>query len=53
MSGRLITRIEDRHRWDRLSVSFWFIPLVMAVVAVLLTWALYWVDGRIPNEALE
>ena len=53
MRGRLITRIEDRHRWDRLSVSFWFIPLVMAMVAVLLTWAIYWVDGLIPNEVLE
>ena len=53
MRLRLITRIEDRHRWDRLSVSFWFIPLVMAIGAVLLTWALYWLDGQIPNEPLE
>jgi uncharacterized membrane protein len=53
MRGRLLTRIEDRQRWDRLSVSFWFIPLVMATVSVLLAWAIYWVDGRIPNEVLE
>ena len=33
--------------------ELWFMPLVMAIVAVLLTWAIYWVDGRIPNEVLE
>jgi hypothetical protein len=34
-------------------VSFWFAPLVMSLGAVLLAWAMYWVDGRIPNEVLQ
>jgi uncharacterized membrane protein len=34
-------------------VSFWFAPAVMALLAVLLAWAMYWLDDRIPNEALE
>jgi uncharacterized membrane protein len=34
-------------------VSFWFAPLVMSLGAILLAWTMYWVDVRIPNEALQ
>jgi hypothetical protein len=37
---------------DRLKVSFWFAPAIMALGAVLLAWTMYWVDSLIPNEAL-
>ena len=34
-------------------MSFWFAPALMALGAVLLAWTMYWVDNRIPNEALQ
>jgi uncharacterized membrane protein len=34
-------------------VSFWFASAIMALVAILLAWFMYWLDGRIPNEAFE
>ena len=46
-------RVSARYRWDRLKVSFWFAPLVMSLGAILLAWAMYWVDLRIPNETLQ
>ena len=46
-------RVTARYTWDRLRVSFWFIPAVMAAAAVLLAWLMYWIDSRIPNAALE
>ena len=52
MRTRTVGRAAARYRWDRLKVSFWFAPAVMAVVAVLLAWTMYWLDGIIPNEAL-
>jgi uncharacterized membrane protein len=45
-------RATARYRWDRLKVSFWFAPALMSVVAILLAWAMYGLDNRIPNEAL-
>jgi uncharacterized membrane protein len=42
-----------RRTLDRLRVNLWFTPLVSAMVAVILAWTLAWVDGFIPNEALE
>jgi uncharacterized membrane protein len=33
-------------------VSFWFAPAVMSVGAILLVWAITWVDERIPNAIL-
>jgi uncharacterized membrane protein len=53
MRTRAATRAAARYRWDRLMVSFWFAPVVMAVGAVLLAWAMYWLDNLIPNEALQ
>lgn len=42
-----------RNTWDRLEVSFWFAPTVMALGAVLLAWVMYWLDLQIPNDALQ
>jgi uncharacterized membrane protein len=52
MRTRAERRVAARYRWDRLQVSFWFTPALMALAAVLLAWAMYRLDGRIPNEAL-
>jgi uncharacterized membrane protein len=46
-------RVSARYKWDRLKVSFWFAPVVMSLGAILLAWAMYWVDGLIPNETLQ
>jgi uncharacterized membrane protein len=53
MKSRKMRRVTARHTWDRLKVSFWFAPTVMSVIAILLSWLMLWLDGRIPNEALE
>jgi uncharacterized membrane protein len=36
-----------------MKVSFWFAPAVMSFAAVLLAWAMYNLDGLIPNEILQ
>jgi uncharacterized membrane protein len=46
-------RVTARYTWDRLKVSFWFAPVVMSLAAILLAWAMYWLDGLIPNELLQ
>ena len=46
-------RVAARNTWDRLEVSFWFAPAIMGLGAVLLAWAMYWLDSQIPNAALE
>ena len=53
MKKRAKRRVTARFTWDRLKVSFWFAPLVMSLVAILLAWAMYWVDVHIPNELLQ
>ncbi len=53
MRTRTERRVAARYRWDRLKVSFWFAPAVMALGAVLLAWVMYWVDTLVPNAALE
>jgi uncharacterized membrane protein len=53
MRTRAKRRVTARFTWDRLKVSFWFAPLVMSLGAILLAWAVYWVDVRIPNEMLQ
>ena len=52
MRTRTERRVAARYRWDRLKVSFWFAPAIMALGAVLLAWVMYWIDGLIPNEVL-
>ena len=53
MRNRKMRRVAARYQWDRLKVSFWFTPVVMSLGAILLAWTMYWVDGLIPNEALQ
>lgn len=53
MRTRAERRIAASYRWDRLKVSFWFAPALMALAAVLLAWTMYRVDNLIPNEALQ
>ena len=53
MGNRKTRRVTARYKWDRLRVSFWFAPLVMSLAAILLAWAMYRLDGIIPNEALQ
>ena len=53
MRTRATRRAAARYKWDRLKVSFWFAPVVMSLGAILLAWAMYWVDGLIPNETLQ
>jgi len=53
MRTSIIKRVATRHHWDRMMVSFWFAPALMALAAVLLAWAMYRLDILIPNEALE
>ena len=38
-----------RQTLDRIRVSYWFIPMVAAVLAVFLSYLSLWVDARIPN----
>lgn len=53
MRTRTERRVAARYRWDRLKVSFWFAPALMALGAVLLAWTMYWLDSLVPNEALQ
>ncbi len=53
MKTRAERRVAARYRWDRLQVSFWFAPALMAIGAVLLAWTMYWLDSRIPNQVLQ
>jgi uncharacterized membrane protein len=53
MRTRAKRRVTARFTWDRLKVSFWFAPLVMSLGAILLAWAMYWVDVHIPNALLQ
>ena len=53
MRNRKTRRVTARHNWDRLKVSFWFAPVVLSLGAILLAWAMYWVDSLIPNETLQ
>ena len=46
-------RVAARSSWDRLRVSFWFAPAIMALIAVILAWTMYWLDSRIPNALLQ
>jgi uncharacterized membrane protein len=53
MKTRAERRVAARYRWDRLKVSFWFAPMVMALGAVLLAWVMYWLDTLIPSETFQ
>jgi uncharacterized membrane protein len=53
MKTRAERRVAVRYHWDRLKVSFWFAPTLMALGAVLLAWGMFWVDSLIPNATLQ
>ena len=42
-----------RRIWDQFRVSFWFMPLVMAIFAILLSNIFFFIDTLIPDEVLE
>jgi uncharacterized membrane protein len=42
-----------RYFWDRMQVSLWFVPLVMALAAFCLSWLLGLLDELVPNELLN
>jgi uncharacterized membrane protein len=46
-------RVAVRYLWDRIKVSLWFIPLVMALAALLLSRLMGWLDAQIPDEVLQ
>jgi uncharacterized membrane protein len=52
MRTRKMRRVAARYQWDRPKVSFWFSPVIMSVVAILLAWFMYYIDSLIPNEIL-
>ena len=39
--------------WETLRTSFWFIPSLMAVGAILLSFLMLYIDGRIEGETIE
>jgi uncharacterized membrane protein len=47
-----MSRASLRLVWDRLRASYWFVPAVLAVIAVLLAQLVIWLDAQIPNETL-
>ena len=53
MRSRAMRKATRRYFWDRMKVSLWFVPLVMALGAVLLSWLLGWLDEQVPNYMLK
>ncbi len=52
MRSRAMRKATRRYLWDRMKVSLWFTPLLMAVAAVLLSWLLGQLDELVPNYLL-
>jgi uncharacterized membrane protein len=46
-------RLNVRQLVDRIRVSYWFVPLAMGLLAVLLARVLLWVDTLVPNSLLD
>ena len=53
MRSRAMRKATRRYLWDRMQVSLWFVPSVMALGAVLLSWLLGLLDERVPNQMLN
>ena len=53
MRTRKIRRVAARYRWDRMKVSFWFAPVIMAVAGALFAWVMYRIDVLLPNSLLR
>src|SRR3954468_6037768 len=46
----LMTRAVFRQRLDRAQTSFWFVPVIMSIVAIVLGRLLLWVDALLPDD---
>ena len=53
MRSRAMRKATRRYFWDRMKVSLWFVPLIMALGAVLLSWLLGLLDEQVPNHLLN
>jgi uncharacterized membrane protein len=53
MKSRGMRRATAHYFWDRLKVSLWFVPAVMALAAFFLSLLLGWLDSIVPNELLN
>ena len=53
MRSRAMRKATRRYLWDRVKVSLWFVPSIMAVAAVFLSWLLGLVDDNVPNFLLN
>jgi len=46
-------RFNLRQLIDRIQVSYWFVPLAMGLLAILLARVLLWMDTQVPNAVLD
>ena len=53
MRSRAMRKATRRYFWDRMKVSLWFVPLIMAMSVVLISWLLGRLDEQIPNHMLN
>jgi uncharacterized membrane protein len=53
MRSRAMRKATRRYLWDRVKVSLWFVPTIMALGAILLSWLLGLLDERVPNLLLN
>ena len=53
MRSRAMRRATARYLWDRMKVSLWFVPLVMALAAFCLSGLLGRLDEHVPNVILN
>ena len=53
MRSRAMRKATRRFIWDRMKVSLWFVPLVMALAAFCLSWLFVLLDELVPNELLN
>jgi uncharacterized membrane protein len=53
MRSRAMRKATRRYLYDRMKVSLWFVPSVMALAAVLLSWLLGLLDESVPNYILS
>ena len=53
MRSRAMRKATRRYIWDRMKVSLWFVPLVMALFGFCLSWLLGRLDELVPNQLLN
>jgi uncharacterized membrane protein len=47
-----MTRAAFRQTLDRLRTSYWFLPVLGALLAIIVVRTILWIDAQIPNESL-